>query len=179
MAKGKNKGYIKVSRDFMYHPLYSNGTPFTLKEVFIDLNLRAFYQDTTKPYLNTIHTYLRGQVEGSYRQMAEWWSMSTDTVKKRLDALEEAGYLYRSEVKGRTVINLLEYCVEQDNSGLGAYKDSDKDSDTESYKNTDKVSDKDSDNYKKSEEIMDKSKKKSKRKPAAQRDFFWEVKYEE
>ena len=172
MANNKNKGYIKVSRDFMYHPLYTNGTPFTLKEVLLDLNLRAFYQDTTKPYMNKMQTYYRGQVEGSIRQMAIWWSMSTNTVENRLDALEEAGYLYKRTIKNHTVITLLEYCDEQDNSGLGSHTELDTDSHTELDKVSHTDSHTDSHNYKKAEESIKKSIKKSKEEPAALYDLF-------
>ena len=174
MAKKKTNGYIKISRDFMHHPLYTNGMAFTLKEVLIDLNLRAFYQDTQKTYKNTLNTYLRGQVEGSYRQFAEWWCMSKDTVDNRLNALEEGGYIYRTSLQGRTVINLLNYCAEQDNSGLGSDTNQDTNQDTDKDRGSDTKRDTDSDNYKKDKEINKKSLKNQKEKRSARSDFFVE-----
>lgn len=173
MAK-KKTGFIKVSRDFLHSPLYTNGTPFNLKEVWLDLNLRAFYQDTQKTYKNKLHTYLRGQVEGSYRQFAEWWCMSKDTVKNRLEELEEAGYIHIISSKGPTVINLPNYGAEQDFSGLGVDTDSYANQDTDSDKVSDTDSDKDSDNYKKGKENNKKSSKNQKEKPAAHLDFLEE-----
>lgn len=172
MAKTKT-GFIKVNRDFMHHPLYSNGTAFNLKEVFLDLNLRALYQDTQKPYRNSMYTYQRGQVEGSIRQFAEWWHMSLETVEKRLNALEECGYITRAMVQGRTVVNLLNYCIEQDNLGLGTNSNPNTDPNTDPNKlpNTDPNSN--PNNYKKGKESKYKSIKKEKEKPPAL-DFFVE-----
>lgn len=169
----KNKGFIKISRNFMDDPLYTNGCAFSLKDVLIDLTLRAFYEDTTKTYRNRMRTYKRGQVEGSTRQFAEWWYMSKDTVDRRLQRLQEYGYIYVEKSKDQTVITLVKYGAEQDFLGLGCDtdKDTNKDTDKDTGKDTNKDTNKD--NFKKRKEVIKKSSKNQKEKPSAL-DFFVE-----
>lgn len=162
MKKNK-KGFIKISKDFIDHPLYSGSDAFNLKEVLIDLTLRAFYTDVQKTYRGQIRYYQRGQVEGSIRQFAEWWNMTKDTATKRLQVLEENGFIYVEKSNLQTVVTLRNYCKEQDFFGLGSDTDLDTDSDTNQDTHYDTESDTDSDNLKKSKEKNKKREKKEKK----------------
>lgn len=170
----KNKGFIKISRNFMDDPLYTNGCAFSLKEVLIDLTLRAFYEDTTKTYRNKMRTYKKGQVEGSIRQFAEWWSMNKDTVNRRLKLLQEYGYIYVEKSHDQTVVTLVKYGAEQEFLGLGCDTNTDTNTDTDKDADKDTNKDTDTDNFKKNKEIIKKSLRNQKEKPSGHSDFFVE-----
>ena len=170
--KKKKQGYIKICHGFLDHPLYVGEQAFNLKEVYLDLNLRAFYQDTTKVYKNRVRTYQRGQVEGSTRQFAEWWNMSRDTVQKRLKALQEIGLIYVESTKVQTVITLRNYCTEQDSFGIGTDTESTTDSTTESTTRYATGQATDQSNLKKDKEVIKNSEKNQKNKPSADLDFL-------
>lgn len=177
--KPKKNGYIKVSRSFLHSDIYQTESCFNLKEVYLDLNLRALYADRQKYYRNKLYPYRRGQVEGSLRQFADWWNMNKDTAERRLKNLEENGYIFIDEVGGRTVITLRHYCTEQDFEGLGSDTNTDSNSDSNSDSDTDNNTDSNSDNYKKVKESTKKDSK-NKRKPSADFDVLWDgVAYEE
>ena len=161
------QGFIKISRGFLDDPIYHDGAAFSLKEVYIDLTLRAFYQETTKAFKSRMRTYQRGQVEGSIRQFAEWWHMSCDTVSRRLKVLQENGYIYIESSKVQTVITLRKYCMEQDFEGIGSYTDKDTDKDTNQYTDKDTHKDTDKDNYKNNKEVIKKSERNQKKEPSA------------
>jgi DNA-binding transcriptional MocR family regulator len=171
----KNNGFIKISRNFINDPIYTNGCAFSLKEVLLDLTLRAFYEDTTKNYRNKMRSYQIGQVEGSMRQFAEWWNMSKDTVERRLKVLQEFGYIYVETLQDQTVITLVKYRAEQAFLGLGCdtNKDTNKDTDKDADKDTNKDTNKD--NFKKNKKVIKKSSRNQKEKrPAAHLDFLEE-----
>lgn len=173
MAK-KKIGYIKVSREFLHHPYYSNGEPFTLKEVFLDLNLRAYYQDTTKMVKQHSRTYKRGQVQGTTEQMSEWWHMSRATVNRRLKALQEDGLIYVDSSSVNTVVTLVKYGLEQDFNGVGDTT-ADTTADTTNDTTTDTTSDTTADtHYKKSEEDIYKFQKTQNKNPSGGESFFVE-----
>lgn len=164
----KNKqGFIKISRGFLDDPIYNGNEAFSLKEVYIDLTLRAFYQETSKVYKNKMRTYQRGQVEGSTRQFAEWWNMSRETVSRRLKVLQENGYIFVESSKVQTVVTLRKYCTEQDFEGMGCDTDktTDKATDKATGQTTDQATDKA--NYKKDKEVIKKSIKNQKKEPSA------------
>ena len=171
MAK-KYYGFIKVSHKFLDHPLYKGDGPFNLKEVLLDLTLRAFYQDTTKTFRSNIRTYQRGQVEGSTRQFCEWWNMSRGTVNRRLKVLQENGFIYVESSKMQTVITLVNFKAEQDFEGLGSTTNRTTDSTTDRTIDSTTNSTTDSTNLKKDKESIYKFKKKSKKINPS--DFFTE-----
>lgn len=178
MKKSK-QGFIKISRGFLDDPLYTSGEAFSLKDVYIDLTLRAFYQDTTKTFKNKMRTYHRGQVEGSTRQFAEWWNMSRETVLRRLKVLQENGYIYVESTKVQTVITLRKYCMEQDFEGMGC--DTDKTTDQTTNQTTHKTTEQTTDktNYKKDKEVIKKTIKNQKKEPSADFGFVKDgMKYE-
>ena len=109
--KNKKVGFIKLSRSFLEHPLYFGEEAFNLKEVYLDLNLRALHKEKTKVFRNKLRTYQRGQVEGSIRQFAEWWHMSVNTARRRLKELEQYGFIYVESTNVNTVITLRNYCT--------------------------------------------------------------------
>ena len=117
--KKQKIGYIKVSRYFLEHPLYSGSDAFSLKDVYLDLNIRAYHKEKTKMYKNKLRTYQRGQVEGSIRQFAEWWHMGVNTARRRLEELQRHGLIYVESTNVNTVVTLRNYCIEQDSEGLG------------------------------------------------------------
>ena len=177
--KKKKSGFIKISHDFVDHPLYSGSDAFNLKEVYLDLNLRAFYQDTSKVYRNKLRTYHRGQVEGSIRQFADWWHMTKDTAMRRLRTLQENGLIFIETSNEQTVVTLRNYCTEQDFDGIGCdtNQDTNKDTNQDTHKDTDK--DTNSDNLKKTKEVIKNSEKNQKNKPSADFGFVKDgMKYE-
>lgn len=173
MAK-KKTGFVKISRDFLHHPYYSNGEPFTLKEVLIDLTIRAYFQDTMKLVKAHSRVYKRGQVQGTTGQMSEWWHMSRATVYRRLERLQEDGFIYVESSGVNTVVTLVKYGLEQDFNGLG---DTTADTTGETTDDTtyDTTSDTTADtHYKKSEEDIYKFKKTQNRNPSGEESFFVE-----
>ena len=173
MAK-KKIGFIKISREFLHHPYYSDGTPFTLKEVLLDLNLRAYYQDTTKLVKAHSRTYKRGQVQGTIAQMCEWWHMGRGTVYRRLETLQRDGFIYVESSSVNTVVTLIKYGFEQDFEGVGGTTDgtTDRTTDETTSGTTDGTTD--GTHYKKSEEDIYKFKRTQNKNPSGEESFFVE-----
>lgn len=177
--KKQKIGYIKVSRYFLEHPLYSGSEAFNLKEVYLDLNIRAFHKEKTKMYKNKLRTYHRGQVEGSIRQFAEYWHMSINTARKRLEQLQNHGLIIVESTSINTVITLRNYCTEQDSEGLGVNTDCYTDEYTTLH--TDEYTDRYTDEYnlKNEEECIKNDNKNEKEKPSADFGFVKDgMKYE-
>lgn len=179
MAK-KNAGYIKVNKNILYNPMYQDGAPFSIGKVLFDLNLRALFVNTDKPYRNRMEHLKRGQVEGSYREMCRWWNLSDKTVDRRLKDLEESGYIYRDILNGRTLITLVKYGLQQDNLGFDYEGDSETHSEGEYEGEYETDSETHSDNFNKDKEYIKNDKKKKKKEPTAHsHSFVGEVVYEE
>lgn len=171
MAK-KNTGYIKVSRDLLHSSIWDTDERLTIREIWLDLNLRASYSEQKKVNGNHQFTLHRGQIYASLRQFGYWWNMDKDTARQKLKLLQEMGLIWLdTKSHKQTLVTLVKYGLEQDKNGLSFDSTSDSSSDDTSDDVSDVTSDAMPDIYKNGKECIKNEERMKKKEPSAFVDY--------
>lgn len=131
-------GWIKLHRRILDHWLYEEEREFSKFEAFIDLLLRANYEERKFLLSNELISVKRGQHITSVRKLANRWRWSTTKVNSFISMLEKEKMLEKESDTQKTRITLLNYEVYQGGIDVEAKKEETKNNAKETRKNTNK-----------------------------------------
>lgn len=132
--ENKDKGFIAIYRSLQDNFIWSD-KPFARGQAWIDLLLKANYEERSFYFNGNLETVGRGERITSLRQLAADWGWSKDKAKKFLDELKSFGMIdYFSDTK-KTRYKVLNYGVYQDKR---EYKKDSKKTQTGNRKDTDR-----------------------------------------
>ena len=107
-------GWFKVDRDIQKHWIWKSKEPFDLRSAWIDLLLMANYMDFQTERKMQVVNRKRGEVNTSYRYLAERWRWDRRKVKRFLTMLEKDGMVSIYSTKDGTTITVENYSKYQD-----------------------------------------------------------------
>lgn len=108
-------GWIKMHRKLKKHWLFQEKRVYSKLEAWIDLLLRASYQDEKKMFNNKIVPLKRGQLVTSIRCLANDWDWSKKKVQSYLQLLVDDGMITVTSDKDKTIIEINQYdCYQGD-----------------------------------------------------------------
>ena len=110
------KGFIKLHRRVRDHWLYQEKRTFSKFEAWIDLIMRANYEDKKMLLGNELISVKRGQVITSIRKLCECWGWSNTKVNTFLNLLEQDEMITTKSDTKKTVINICNYNVYHENN---------------------------------------------------------------
>lgn len=120
MAKKNNKGWIIVHRQILDSEIWNAEDPFSFRDAWIDLLLRANHADRGLILKNgTRITVDRGQHWTSMRTLATRWKWGNKKVLKYLDLLQKLGMISVKKSKDGTLITITNYDFYQDLKNVG------------------------------------------------------------
>ena len=184
-----NRGYIKLFRKITDNCIYNSDEPFDKRSAWIDLILLANHKDNY--VYNGMKKVIvkRGQHKTSISKLQERWHWGEKKVDAFLGLLQNEGMIYyeknRSGLYRGVLITIVNYGVYQDFLKERTEQTAEQNAEQTAYqaeiKGRNKGRNKLRINNNDKNDIKNDIKNESKNvnKPAAQRDFFGEVKYEE
>lgn len=89
---GKNKGWVRIDRSIRDSWIWK-GEPFSKGQAWMDLLLRAAYEDKTVYYQDHIFHLKRGQLVTSYRQLAKDWGWGFRRTVRYTEMLKDDGMI--------------------------------------------------------------------------------------
>lgn len=107
-------GWFKVERDIQEHSIWKSKEPFDRRSAWIDLILLANYKDFKAIRNNQIVMRKRGEVNTSYRFLADRWHWSKNRVVNFLRLLESDEMVTVTSTPDGTTITLENYSKYQD-----------------------------------------------------------------
>ena len=115
MVKGmSNTGYIKLHRQIEDCWIW-NCEPFSKGQAWIDLLLQANHEDHNTMFNGNVIVIGRGQRMTSIKALSERWMWSRHKVSDFLDTLEKDKMISQKRDNKRTLINIVNYGIYQDN----------------------------------------------------------------
>lgn len=118
-------GWFKVERDIQDHSIWKSKEPFDRRSAWIDMILLANYKDFKAIRNNKIVLRKRGEVNTSYRFLADRWHWSKNRVVNFLRLLESDGMVTVASTADGTTITIENYAKYQDVGD--SYKDTNED----------------------------------------------------
>ena len=111
MSKSNNtsSGFVKLSRGFFDHYLWSETRTFSKAEAFLDLIQRASFAEHKQLIDGQLITLERGQQIASVRYLAKRWAWSKGKVERFLDGLAHDQMVNRKTGHGQTILTLCNY----------------------------------------------------------------------
>lgn len=111
MSKSNNTigGFVKLSRGFFDHYLWSETRTFSKAEAFLDLIQRASFAEHKQLIDGQLITLERGEQIASVRYLAKRWAWSKGKVKRFLDGLAHDQMVSRKTGHGQTILTLCNY----------------------------------------------------------------------
>ena len=111
------RGWFSVNRELFEHWLWKD-KPFNRGCAWIDLLGLANHADTEETIRGKVVKCKRGDVNRSYRFLAERWGWSVGKVQRFISQLETEQMVKQKQNNGETVITIENYNKYQDNNSL-------------------------------------------------------------
>ena len=111
MAKRKEKGqgYVYLQRKLLQSAIWQYNEPFDRRSAWVDLILRANYEDREVMAKNSVITVHRGQHLESVTHIAKRWKWSQNKVRRFFRMLVDANMITTDGTPGGTLITLINY----------------------------------------------------------------------
>ena len=109
----KNNGYISLYRSIQSNFIW-NDKPFARGQAWIDLLLRASYEERSFIYNNQIINLDVGELITSIKKLSDDWGWSRDKVTRFLKCLADASMISYQTDTHKTVIKVLNFNDFQD-----------------------------------------------------------------
>jgi hypothetical protein len=106
-------GFFTIDRELLTHDLWLE-KPFSRGQAWVDLIGLANHCDTKLMVRGKSIEAKRGEVNRSFRWLADRWGWSRTKVNNFISFLEEQGMVSHETRQGETVLTLCNYCVWQD-----------------------------------------------------------------
>lgn len=106
-------GFFTIDRELLTHDLWLE-KPFSRGQAWVDLIGIANHSDTKLMVRGKSIEAKRGEVNRSFRWLADRWGWSPDKVRRFVDLLETRQMVVHETRQGETVLTLCNYCVWQD-----------------------------------------------------------------
>lgn len=110
-----DRGWFSVNRELFEHWLWKD-KPFNRGCAWIDLLGLANHADTEETIRGKVVKCNRGDVNRSFRYLANRWGWSVGKVQRFISALEKEEMVTQKEVQGETVIRINNYEKYQKNN---------------------------------------------------------------
>ena len=104
----KKSGYISLYRSIQKHPLWED-KPFTKGQAWIDLLLRASYDENETFFNGNIYKLEEGDFITSIQKLASVWGWSRGKVHRFLDLLKGESMISYQTDTHKTVIKVLNF----------------------------------------------------------------------
>lgn len=151
---GGSNSWIKLHRSLLDSDMWADdNTPFTMREAWIWMLLKATWKDCTRRSGVQAVTMKRGDLIASVRVLASEWHRNKNTVMAYLKRFEEDGMITTVKTPLGTRISIVNYSFYQSDTAPDADSNSDTHSDTHSDTDADSNSDTHSDNIKNNKNI--------------------------
>ena len=111
MAKRKEKGqgYVYLQRKLLQSAIWSYNEPFDRRSAWVDLILRANYEDREVMVKSSVITVHRGQHLESVKHIKTRWKWSEGKIRRFFRMLEEANMITTDGTPGGMLITLINY----------------------------------------------------------------------
>ena len=129
-------GWIKLHRKLMDNDMWLEER-FTKGQAWVDLLMMANHEDKEIIFDSHWETVRAGSFITSVRKLSARWQWDKTTTLKYLRLLEEGEMITRKSDNRRTLINIVNYCVYQENPSAVVDTKSYTESDTQSDSNSD------------------------------------------
>lgn len=108
-------GFFAIDRELLTHELWlDDEEPFCKRCAWVDLIGLANHSDTKLMVRGKVIEAKRGEVNRSFRWLADRWGWSRTKVNNFISFLEEQGMVSHETRHGETVLTLCNYCDWQD-----------------------------------------------------------------
>jgi hypothetical protein len=108
------RGWIRLYRQIKDNAVIWGDEPYSRAQAWIDLLLRANYEDKTTMFNGKLTTVKRGSFITSIRKLASEWSWGHVKVMHFLEALEKDGMIKKESDNHRTLLIIVNYDLYQD-----------------------------------------------------------------
>ncbi len=125
-------GWIALQKGIETHWLWTSKEPFDMRSAWIDLLIQANFIDFKTEHRKKLVERKRGEVNTSYRYLAERWRWDRRKVKRFLSLLESDGMVSVDSTTDGTTITIENYSKWQDISTTQSTTHSTTDSTTHS-----------------------------------------------
>ena len=106
-------GFFTIDRELLTHDLWLE-KPFSRGQAWVDLIGLANHSDTKLMVRRKVIEAKRGEVNRSFRWLADRWGWSRTKVNNFISFLEGQGMVSHETRQGETVLTLCNYCDWQD-----------------------------------------------------------------
>lgn len=106
-------GFFTIDRELLTHDLWLE-KPFSRGQAWVDLIGLANHSDTKLMVRGKSIEAKRGEVNRSFRWLADRWGWSVNKVRRFIEFLEAEHMVEHKTEHGETVLTLCNYCVWQD-----------------------------------------------------------------
>lgn len=108
-------GFFAIDRELLTHELWlDDEEPFCKRCAWVDLIGLANHSDTKLMVRGKVIEAKRGEVNRSFRWLADRWGWSVNKVRRFIEFLEAEHMVEHKTEHGETVLTLCNYCVWQD-----------------------------------------------------------------